>query len=439
MNKFIQLLVRHWRKSPVKITLTVLSVALGTGILVVSFSAGAVVQDQLTKGVAKSGAILYVANATWNTDGSMERVMPGDWDASAPDKVAAESGAVKAAALVTNTPFDQLTVGTDTYRLRSSIGTTSGYFDVFSLKIVAGDAMLQGDVEQGSKKAWISEELANVLFGSAKDAIGKQIQPPANTFRRGPGEQARALATYYSIAGVFATPSEVARQSYGIADLVFPYTAMLPQGMNQTIARRLMSGTFVMRTSTASMDKAEAAVRAVLEADYPRSDGKPVSVAVWEGSARGASTYLKQLRQTISLFTVSVNILGLVLLVISSLGIFSVMVVELLGRRREIALERAIGASQSTVVREFWTWSMALSCIGAAAGILLALFLAAPIMRTIAPLVGEVSDQFRSAAGLTPASILGGLALALGCGGVLGALPAFAAVRGNIADTLREV
>jgi putative ABC transport system permease protein len=115
------------------------------------------------------------------------------------------------------------------------------------------------------------------------------------------------------------------------------------------------------------------------------------------------------------------------------------MVVELLGRRREIALERAIGASQAAVVREFWTWSVALSLIGAVAGLLLAIPLSGPVLRTIAPLVGEVSTQFSAAASLSLPSVLEGLFLALGCGGLLGALPAFGAVKGNISETLREV
>jgi putative ABC transport system permease protein len=437
MKKFLHMFLRHWRKSPVKISLTVLSVALGTGILVISFSAGAIIKDRVTSGMAKNGTVLYVANATKNSDGSIERVMPGEWDADAPAKVAAESGAVAAAALVTNAPFDTLNVGGTAYTLRSSVGTSPGYLDVFQLKIVAGEAMTDRDVSQGSKRAWISEQLASIIFGSAEAAVGKQIQPPGMRFRR-PGEEAQNLITYYTVAGVFSNPSEVARRSYGIADLVFPYTAMIPAGMNATFERRMMSGTFVARTSVASAAKAEAAIRQVLAADYPKAGGGEISVTAWEGSERGASTYLQQLRQAISIFTVSVNILGLVLLVISSLGIFSVMVVELLGRRREIALERAIGASQGAVVREFWTWSVALSLIGAAAGILIAIPLSGPVLKTIAPLVGEVSAQFSAAAGLTLPSIVEGLLLALVCGGVLGALPAFAAVKGNISETLRE-
>jgi ABC-type antimicrobial peptide transport system permease subunit len=440
MKKFISMFLRHWRKSPVKISLTVLSVALGTGILVISFSAGSIIKDRVASGMTKNGNVLYVSNATWNTNGSLETVRPGEWDTDAPSKLAAESGAVSAGAIVTNTPFNQVSVNGSSYRLRASVGTSAEYFDVFSLKLVAGDSMTAQDLAQGSKKVWISEQLAAILFGSAADAIGKQVQPPGRLFRRGPeGETSQNLIVYYTVTGVFATPPEVARRSYGIADLVFPYTAMIPPGMNATFEKRMMAETFVVKTSVASQKKAEAAIRQVLTADYPKSDGKDLSIAVWEGSSRGVSTYLQQLRQAISIFTVSVNILGLVLLVISSMGIFSVMVVELLSRRRDIALERAIGASQADVVKEFWTWSVALSLFGALLGVLIAIPLSGPVLRTIAPLLGEVSTQFSAAATLTPSSIALGLLLALGCGGVLGALPAFAAVKGNISDTLREV
>ncbi len=437
MKKFLTMMLRHWRKSPVKITLTVLSVALGTGILILSFSAGAIIEDRVTGGMAKSGSILYVSNGTWKSDGTIEREMRAEWDAEAPEKVVAESGVASAAAIISTAPFDSVSVAGESYRLRSAVGSSPEYFEVFSLETVAGVPMVSEDLSQGKKRVWVSETLANILFGSAEGAVGKQLQPPGMRIVRGPrGQQeSQTLITQYTVAGVFKDPNEVARRSYGIGDLVYPYTAMLPAGMNASFITRMMSGTFVVKTKDASVKKAQAAIAETLVNDY----GQDVEVAVWEGSARGASTYLEQLRQAIAIFTVSVNLLGLLLLVISSLGIFSVMVVELLGRRREIALERALGASQATVVREFWSWSVALSFIGAVIGLVLALILSKPVLGTIAPLVGEVSDQFRDAAGLDFASAVGGIALALGCGGILGALPAFGAVKGNIAETLREV
>ena len=82
---------------------------------------------------------------------------------------------------------------------------------------------------------------------------------------------------------------------------------------------------------------------------------------------------------------------------------------------------------------------MALSLLGALIGLVLAWALSGPVLGTLAPLVGEESHQFKSAAGLDPWSVVEGFLLALGCGGVLGLLPAFSAVQGTIADTLREM
>lgn len=437
MKKFLTMFMRHWRKSPVKITLTVLSVALGTGILILSFSAGAIIEDRVIGGMARSGSVLYVSNAEWKTDGTLERNRQAEWDADAPGKVVVTSGVVSAAAIVDTPPFDSITANGNTYRLRSAVGTSPEYFDVFSLDIITGSPMMAEDLAQGKKRVWISETLANILFGSAEAAVGKQVQPPGMRIMRGPigQREGQDLITHYTVTGVFRDPSDVARRSYGIGDLVYPYTAMIPAGMNATFQTRMMAGTFVVKATTASIKKAQAAIAETLINEY----GQDVKVAVWEGSPRGASTYLEQLRQAITIFTVSVNLLGLILLVISSMGIFSVMVVELLGRRREIALERALGASKITVIREFWGWSVTLSLFGAVIGLLLALLLSKPVLSTIAPLVGEISDQFRNAAGLDFASVIGGIALSLGCGGVLGALPALGAVKGNIADVLREV
>ena len=431
--------LRRWRASPVKLSLTAFSVALGTAVLVVSFSAGAIIKDPATSGLDRNGGVLYVANATWNGDGSQERATPGEWDVDAPAKVVAESGAASSAALVSDAPFDEAVANGTSCRLRSAVGTGPEYFEVFSLKLAAGSPMDAQDISLGSKHAWISEELAIMLFGSAEAAIGKRVQPLGRLLRRMPGSyRTEAPIAFCAVSGVFAAPSEVARRSYGIADFVLPYTALIAPGMNAAFRKRMMSGAFVVKTSATSAKKAEAAIRQVLSADYPKSDGKSPSVIVWEGDSRGSSAYLRRLRQAIGVFSVSASMLGLGILAIGGLGIFSVMVAELLGHRREIALLRAIGASRADVVMEFWTWSVALSLIGAMMGLLMAIPLSGPVLRTIAPLAGEVSDRFRSAAGLAPMSVIGSLLLALGSGGVLGALPAFAAVKGAIADALRE-
>ena len=436
MKKFVTMLLRHWSKAPVKVALTILSVALGTGILILSFSASAILKEQVSDRMDRNGTILYVSNGVQGADGSIEQTRPSEWDSTALDTVASGMQNPTTAALVSTPPFTEIATNGKSYQLRSAVGTDPNYFDVFSLELAAGVPMSVGDVTGGLKKVWISETMADLLYGSAEAAIGQSIQPPGMMFRRGPGEaQQQAIIPSYSVAGVFASPAEVLRRSYGIGDLLFPYTSLIPAGMNASFVKNMMSGLFVVKVEGAGAAKANSSIRQILSAEF----GEDIDIAVWEGKARGVSEYMSELRQAVNIFTIAVNILGMVLLVISSLGIFSIMVVEALGKRRDIALERAIGASQGVVVREFWTWSTSLSCMGAALGIVLALVLAKPVLGSLAPLVGEVSDEFVKAAGIQAEAIFAGLALALGCGGVLGLLPAFSAVKGNISETLREV
>lgn len=435
MQKFISLFLRHWAKSPVKISLTILSVALGTGILILSFSVSALLQREVTDQLEKGGTVLYVQNGTVKSDGTIERIdgRP-EWDSQAPEKVRSDVAGVEQAVIVATVPFDEVQAAGKSWRVRSVIGSEPDYLDVFGLELVAGVPMTSSDVDSGTKKLWLSEEMATLMFGSAEAAVGQAVQPPGMLFARGPGgNDQRNLIQTYLVAGVYQTPNEVTRRSYGIGDAVFPYTSVLPGGGNAAVMKSFFASTFVVRAVGVNPDKLNASIRSSLAANY----GDNVSVAVWEGSPRGASTYLQELRQAVDIFTVSVNVLGVVLLAISSLGIFSVMVVESLGRRKEISLERALGASQVLVLQEFWSWSVSLSLLGAVIGLVLAWALSGPVLGTLTPLVGEVSTQF-SSAGLDLGAVVAGLLLALGCGGILGLLPAFSAVKGTIADTLRE-
>jgi putative ABC transport system permease protein len=434
MKKFFTLLLRHWVKTPIKIMLTLSTVALGTGILILSFSADKILSEQVVSKINDKGIIAYAANGEWSTDGDLEMERPGQWDSNIFDRLISDSASINQAALILDDPFTEVTVNGQAYILRSSMATDASYFDIFSLEIIAGVPMTQEDYDGGFKKVWISEETAIILFGSSELAVGQKVIPPGLRFQRNNG-RSQDLLTQYTVAGIYGNPPEVARRSYGISDLLTPVTAIMPSGDNAARMMDFMSGRFVVRSSETSVDKVHSDISQIIENNY----GYDVNLVVWEGTPKGESSYMEELRQAVSIFTVSVNILGIVLLLTSSLGIFSIMVVEALGRKREIALERSLGASQGRVLKEFWIWSIMLSILGAVIGIILAFVLAKPVLGTMAPLLGELSENFSEASGVRLSAVIAGFILAITCGGVLGLLPAFSAVKGNISDTLREV
>jgi putative ABC transport system permease protein len=395
----------------------------------------AILRRDVSLRMEKEGVVVYVANGTWNAEGLVDQTRPPEWDAGALDIVVSDIASVDLAAPVFVVPFDEVMAGGKSWRVRTVVGTSPEYFSVFSLDLIEGLPMTADDVSLGRRYIWISEETAVLLFGSAEDAVGEAISPPGRTVMRGPGgERQRGVVPQYSVRGVYADPPEVARRSYGIGDMLFPYTSLMPAGSNAAMTKNFMAGLFVVRGSGSSAERVSASVRELLARSY----GEDIDILTWEGSPLGRSSYMEELRQAVRIFTVSVNILGIVILVTSSLGIFSTMVVESLNRKRDIALERALGASRAAVVREFWLWSAALSCVGAALGALIAFLLSGPVCGAVAPLVGEAAADLSGETGLDLLSVAVGFILAVGCGGVLGLLPALSAVRGSISDTLRE-
>lgn len=428
--------MRHWTKSPLKIIMTLTAVALGTGILILSMSASSILKTEVSDQLDANGSILYAANGEWDSDGGIDQNRPPEWDAKIIDYIRSDIESVTAAAVVVTPPFNSLSSNGKSYDLRSAVGSEPEYFDVFSLEIIAGMEMTDNDITTGQRKVWISEEMAKLLYGSAEAAIGNWIQPPGSVLNRGPGRnREQNMIINYSVTGVYETPDEIIRNAYGIGDLVFPYTSLIEGGSNITMMLDMMAGTFVIKSTGATSGRTEAALRQLIETNY----GYNIDTVIWEGSPRGESSYMEELRRTVDMFTVSVNILGIVLLLTSSLGIFSIMVVEALSRRGEIALERALGASRRLVVKEFWSWSLTLSLTGAVIGVILAAVLAQPVLQSLSPLAGEVSSQFKSASGIKVQAVLLSVLMAISFGGVLGLLPAFSAVRGNIAETIRDV
>lgn len=430
MKKIISMLIRHWIKTPVKMSLTVIAVALGTGILILSFSAGSIIENEIKTLLSQEGTVLQVVNGEWGSDGSIEQERPATWDYSITEKLVTDSSSITDVSVLFTMPIPNLSANGKSYQVRTAYGTDTSYLNIFGLDIVSGVEMTEEDFDSGLKKIWISEESATVLFGSADAAIGQKLIPPGSNQTRG---RRQFRISQFSVAGVYESPTEVARRAYGIADVIYPVTAMLP-GDGGLKMLDFISGTLVIKSSSTSVEKVQAEVASVVENNF----GFDISVTTWEGTPTGTSQYMEELRQTIAIFSTSIKILGIVLLLTSSLGIFSIMVVEALGRKKEIAIERALGASKLQVVKEFWLWSIVLSTIGALFGVILAAALSPTVLGSMSPLLNELTDNMVLNTTIKPLAVFNGIILALGCGGILGVLPSFSATRGSISDTLRE-
>jgi predicted permease len=123
---------------------------------------------------------------------------------------------------------------------------------------------------------------------------------------------------------------------------------------------------------------------------------------------------------------------GLVLL-IACANVASLLIVRASGRRREIAIRAAVGATRGRLIRQLLTESVVLGAVGGVLGLLLASWLVVLLLRLVpdgVPRVAEITLDW------TVAAVT--LISALGAGMLFGVLPAFQASRSDAATALNQ-
>lgn len=123
----------------------------------------------------------------------------------------------------------------------------------------------------------------------------------------------------------------------------------------------------------------------------------------------------------------------MVVLLVAFANVAGLLLIRAIRRQREIAVQMALGAPASVVVRRPMMESLVLSCAGAALGLVIAnaaLHAWTNFLPDTLPRIGEIGMNW-AVAGFA-------VALALGTGMLCGLAPAFAALRTTVNDALRQ-
>ena len=320
------------------------------------------------------------------------------------------------------------------------LGWGEEYFDLFGLTLAAGTFFTAQEMSAHEYAAVISESVALRVFGSVEAAIGERVTAPAMfAFRGGGGgggsDRVRIGMPAMEIVGVYEDVTDFQREAYGIGEMIIPWYAALPEDVPRHILEGAANAIVYALVEEQTPASVEAAVRRLVEREY----GDEAVVEVWEGTPRGDAETLQQIRDLTSAFERIVNMLGVVLLVSGSIGIFSIMMVDVVGRTREMALERALGASQRRIVGEFLTRSSVMAAISALAGVGIALLAAAPMHDLVVPLFRNGVPLEVPSMVVTARGVVVGVSATVGLGAVFGVIPIMSRVALPISDGLREV
>lgn len=269
-----------------------------------------------------------------------ERVTRGYalFEADALSRILELAPAVADAALAYELDRPVVEVGDRLYQFRSGAAVTPAFLRLGDVEIVAGVGFSDREVQLGERLALISEAAAQALFPGG-DALGTELRvqqagPPyrvVGVFRRvlDPGGPA-LLLTLDPNFGPLSTLSVLARPG-------------------ETSAAREQA---LQATRTVYAER-------LAELGLGPGEDLLVTTPAEEDPDRDAA------RLELSVFAA----LGILALIVGSLGAFTLVTVDTIERRREVGLRRAMGESRLGVVRAFTLEAATTALLGGAVGV----------------------------------------------------------------------
>jgi len=262
------------------------------------------------------------------------------------------------------------------------------------------------DVAGAAGVVIVSDRLWRRRFNAQPEALGRTIQLDKQA---------------YVVVGVLPARFEL----FQTADLyvpIGPWAATLPddRGWHPGIlpVARLGDGVS-LEQARAEMDT----ISRQLEAEYPQFN-------------RGVGALVRPLHDVVvqNVRPALLMLLGAVSLVllIACGNVANLLLARAVGRQKEIAVRSAIGGSRARIVRQLVIESLVLSCIGGAAGLLVAAWSVSALMALVTglPRAGQIEVNLPVLIFAMAVSVLTGL--------VFGLVPALQATRIDLRDALNE-
>jgi predicted permease len=285
---------------------------------------------------------------------------------------------------------------------------TAPFLDTFGATPLAG-RFFRGDEERGASVAVLGEDLWRTRFGANPAIVGQPITLDGAVFTViGVAQRLPAFwdADVWS-TNAFEYPgvsADVIRRGFSFLQPV----GRLKPGVSEEQARRELD---VLAARYAAANAANADAAWTLTAIPLRDD--------IVGAARSSLLML-------------LAAVGL-LLVVACANVANLLLVRFTGRRQEIGLRTALGASRGRIVRQFLVESLMLSVLAAGLGALFA-YWALPGLLVLAQNNLAFANDIRISLPVLAATAM----LALGAGVVMGLYPAVQGSRSDIVSVLRD-
>ncbi len=220
--------------------------------------------------------------------------------------------------------------------------TTAEIFSIRNLEIDQGKLFGTTDVENRSKKAVIGIKIADKLFGSSENAIGRSIKFDEQNF------------------SVIGTLKSKGGGGFGGPDLdsfiFIPYKSSA--SFNQD---RKFYAINIKVTDESDLGSVKEEIKTILLKRYEPDDFSVVE----------QTEILNAVSSIFSILNAVLVAIAAISLIVGGIGIMNIMYVSVIERVREIGIRRAIGALAKDILFQFITEAVILSLLGGFLGLLL--------------------------------------------------------------------
>lgn len=293
------------------------------------------------------------------------------------------------------------------YEFAQNAYVDAAYFDVAQVDVTRGLSFTQEDQRQQANVMLIADSAADILFGNA-NPVGQTLSVITQS------DATESLPEPFQVVGTFA---ESSAHQYAY----LPYWKLPADQESDTLG------------VLAKENRGPEARAQILSAAQQVYGTFSTEIGVDPQTlffVRGRDdALLSELNLVIGVF----GFFGAVACVVGALGIVSIMSVNVLERRRDIGVKRALGATRAQLMSEFTLESAFLSVLGGVAGVAVAWFVTALFTQQISEaLFAGVRLSWQPAAALyvTFATLILGL--------LAGVSPALQAARYSVVEALQD-
>ena len=343
--------------------LTMLGIVIGVGAVIALMAAGQGAQKGVTDRVRGLGSnLIFIQPATTGSGGggvqNLRSLTLTTDDAAAlrdtaryPEiqAVVSQFGGASTTADTSQTTLQTQLIGNGRNTTAIITATEPNFAVVRGYRIAAGQFLTQDDLDRKSTNVVLGAKVAQALFDSPQNALGKEVRISFGPF-----------SLNLTVAGVMA-----ARGGSGSDDtqIVIPLTTFLQRVpfVRSTSGKSNVQEITVKVTDSGKLNQAKQQIRAALLTSHNGTEDFTISTQ---------DDLLSTANEVSRTMTILLGAIAGISLVVGGIGIMNIMLVSVVERTREIGIRKAVGADSRMILMQFIVEAVIVTVLGGALGVI---------------------------------------------------------------------